>query len=560
MATSTSSPPAEWYEAQWTALCNVLGTDDPSEVVPRVRTLHEQMQRLDEQNSRGEGLVTVSEVEDVFQQMNQRLERLRDRNRTLVEQLEHGGGADRKEAVFRALHDETEALLDALGVASIDEARNRVQSLTNHLERLYREKEKLVNAGYESVDALLDDLHKAEVRAEKYKKLKREKQKLKQTKRTATGSIRPDTAVLQAATALRRVLGIDTVGEAQAVVHTLESIEQQLRKLLPADAAPEDMPSDAGEAENARKAPDLITRIEAYATALHESDPVRVLPKKLRNLLGIESVPDAQQLADMIRGMAEEIDTLKEQHAALDATGFEVPEIIDHLQALRGARSPADRHLPATEAASMRLLINTLETQLDALQDQQRILIEHGLQNAETAVQRVEQLEHDRKQLAEHLAQVMETLQAPPPPPTDPAPPADPAPTPHRTPPVVPSDVLARLDADGCDVVNDLTVGAFCLDDAGVVQCANAMALEVPGITASDPASVVGKPFFDALAPAARTPLFYGRFATGVAQEALDTAFLYTFTAAGYTPRAFAVHMYRASTGTWLLLRPLTAP
>ena len=149
----------EWYTDAWDDLCDILGTPDPTEVVPRVRTLKEQLDRIDAEAERAapDGLVTISEVEEVFQDMHAKLSRLREQNAALVEQLEAEADGNAGETIH-ALHDDVNALLDTLSVSTVDEAHERIESLQQQLDTLYEDKECLVEAGLTSAEEALDEI------------------------------------------------------------------------------------------------------------------------------------------------------------------------------------------------------------------------------------------------------------------------------------------------------------------------------------------------------------------------------------------------------------------
>ena len=120
--------------------------------------------------------------------------------------------------------------------------------------------------------------------------------------------------------------------------------------------------------------------------------------------------------------------------------------------------------------------------------------------------------------------------------------------------PFVPEAVLARLDSLSRADADALPFGAIRVDDAGIIQLYNRFESELVGIP---PARAEGLNFFTRIAPCTNNRLFFGRFQAGLAAEALDLIFPYTFT---YKMRAtnVVVHLYRTSSATptnWLFIQ-----
>lgn len=285
---SGTSPSPEWMSQQWDALCDILGTDDPEEVVPRVRTLKENMARIDEESNRPqESFVTISEVEEVFREMHDRLQKLRERNAKLVEQLE-GQDDTGVETAFKELHHQTESILEELDVSSVEDGLTRVQSMNRQLENLYHEKEILVEAGFTSAQSALDEIEALE----------------QQLEEADSG---PDTSVFHAATAIRNVIGVSTIGEAEALVRTVRSMTEQLQE----EAEQTENVSPVSGVDGQEDLADLIASMEKQLTALHAERDARettakdAVPEEIGTLLGVHSVDDAERLVEMTRSLRE---------------------------------------------------------------------------------------------------------------------------------------------------------------------------------------------------------------------------------------------------------------
>ena len=223
----SSSPEQEPYVQQWTALCEELGTSDPNEVLARVQTLKRHMERTeDPDQEEGEGLVTISEVEEVFREMNEKIEKLRERNAALAEQVEGDGDG--------ALHQRTEQLLEALDAPTVDAAEERVQQLNERLEAFYREKEQLAEAGLSDASDVLDEIER--LRSER-EALRRERDQLQAERDRLADGAEGDTAPAEEAEGLPaeagEILGIQTVEDAhelEALIGNMSSRLEQLRR------------------------------------------------------------------------------------------------------------------------------------------------------------------------------------------------------------------------------------------------------------------------------------------------------------------------------------------
>jgi photoactive yellow protein len=113
-------------------------------------------------------------------------------------------------------------------------------------------------------------------------------------------------------------------------------------------------------------------------------------------------------------------------------------------------------------------------------------------------------------------------------------------------------NVLAQLDSQQID---ELAFGAIQLDATGKVLAYSRAESE---ITQRDPAEVIGKNFFQEVAPCTRRPEFYGRFQEGVASGKLSVVFDYVFDYK-MNPTKVRVHMKKALVGDsyWVLVKRL---
>lgn len=250
---STSSPASSaWYTQQWLSLCEVLDVSDPAEVVPRVQTLKQQMDRLDARpRSSGDGFVTMSEVEDVFNEMAEKMKTFRQRNAASAQQ--RAGNTQKLYTAYQDLSGKIERLLDDLDATTLDEARQRIDTLNSRLHALYQEKEHLLQAGFsnakEALDALADMQEECKRLRSRCERLQAEYNRL-QAEHTETdqGAAEdttpdPDTSVLEAAVAIRDTIGVTSPEEAAIFHKVIEKMYERLRAHADALGVDTDEPS-----------------------------------------------------------------------------------------------------------------------------------------------------------------------------------------------------------------------------------------------------------------------------------------------------------------------------
>ena len=113
-------------------------------------------------------------------------------------------------------------------------------------------------------------------------------------------------------------------------------------------------------------------------------------------------------------------------------------------------------------------------------------------------------------------------------------------------------NVLAAMSPEEIDA---LPFGAIQLDPSGVVLTYNAAESQITG---RRPEDVIGRHFFNEIAPCCDTPTFRGTFVAGVRKRHLDTIFTYVFDYR-MTPTTVKVHMRKAmATDTyWVFVKRL---
>lgn len=103
--------------------------------------------------------------------------------------------------------------------------------------------------------------------------------------------------------------------------------------------------------------------------------------------------------------------------------------------------------------------------------------------------------------------------------------------------------------------INELAFGAIQLDASGKILTYNAAEA---GITGRNAESVIGKNFFQDVAPCTNTPKFKGVFDAGIKQDNLNTMFEYVFDY-NMVPTKVKIHMKKAILGGsyWIFVKRL---
>lgn len=111
-------------------------------------------------------------------------------------------------------------------------------------------------------------------------------------------------------------------------------------------------------------------------------------------------------------------------------------------------------------------------------------------------------------------------------------------------------NVLSRLNERQID---ELAFGAIQVDDKGKILSYN---ITESQITGRKPEDVIGKNFFDEVAPCTRTKDFYGKFLEGVKKGDISTMFEYNFDYK-MNPTRVKVHIKKALVGDtyWILVK-----
>lgn len=151
-STSGSFPEDSSPTEVWDALCSLLDTEDPSEVVSRVLSTQQHVHEDDEHVLLDGTLSPLEETEAVLHRMRDRLRTLRTSNASLIERLDD----DVPEA--ENSRKQLEALIDLVDADSFEATMRHVESLQQQVDALYNEKERLVAAGFASADEALQEI------------------------------------------------------------------------------------------------------------------------------------------------------------------------------------------------------------------------------------------------------------------------------------------------------------------------------------------------------------------------------------------------------------------
>ena len=416
-SSSRSDRAPDWYAQQWRRLCDEVDATDPDEALARVQALKREANRASAEDADNEGLVTVSEVEEVFREMNQKVEKLRERNAALAERLEENDSD--LEAPFRDLHQKAEQLLDTLDAATMDEARTRIQKLNQRLDALYQEKEKLAQAGLSDAEGALAELDRLREERDAFQeerdRLEAHLHRLEQTLKAAgVAADDPDPSALEAASLLREATGASTPEQAQTFVHLINRVHEQVRKRAAA------LDTDADEA------PDTVVEklqsISSHLDALPSTAEEAALPPEVGEILGIRTPGDARELESLIADLSARLDRLSQELNALDDANLSADAAISMIENMEaqlvdlyhnsdfslGAPDTSDgldeglrrraRTLTEADADTPAEIVRHLTNRLEHLSEEQQVLDEAGL-DANEAVTMIESMNVQLKDL-----------------------------------------------------------------------------------------------------------------------------------------------------------------
>jgi len=116
-------------------------------------------------------------------------------------------------------------------------------------------------------------------------------------------------------------------------------------------------------------------------------------------------------------------------------------------------------------------------------------------------------------------------------------------------------DIANQLARMTDNQIDELAFGAIQLDSTGKILKYN---VHEGDITGRKPEDVIGKNFFNEVAPCTKTPQFYGAFREGVSSGDLNAMFEYEFDYK-MKPTKVKVHMKKALAGDtyWIFVKRL---
>lgn len=391
----SASPSPDWYQEQWSVLCDVLDVSDPAAVLPEVQALRKQ----------APGTATASEeVKDAFRDMRDQLEALRGRNAELLDRLE--ATSETPASSSDGLHPKTESLLEQLGVSSLDQAEERVQSLTQQNDHLYREKEILAEAGLMSAKEALAEIDR----------LQEECDRQEETSASSETSSSP----------VPDILGVHTAEEARELEHTVRRMSETLDTL---QEQRHTLTEELGVDQPAAVL-DLVRSMEAQLSALYDERSGQQapdgLPAEIGDVLGIATVEEAEDLASRVRSMSTRLQEVLAQQRTLTEAGYDAETAVlmidsmkqqlaalyDEQETAQAAASTVSSSDEALLGAVSELLgldspedvrrlsqtVRRMGEQLDALQERQQPLSEAGL-SAEDALLMLRNMEEQLRAL-----------------------------------------------------------------------------------------------------------------------------------------------------------------
>lgn len=562
------------YPPAWRALCAILGTTNPAEVLAHVRTWHRLAGLADDASADAEarpaqGMVAINEVENIIREMYGRVDELRRRNAFLVQQLS-GTGDSGVEQAFRTLYEETSQMYEVLQATTTKEAVSRIRGMQAQLDRFYAEKEALLGAGVSGVGEAVETIQTLRTRLASSENTHESEDDSStraemNTLQAAYDTLREEHKATQHALTEAHQAQQDIQNELRVVRSVLESSRNQaslLQRRL-AECADELILARAKQ-ESLQEEVDISD--EALALAEAELDEART---------------DARYALQDLEALKQEIEALRRevQHTHVTRTEDAQHEMEDE--------APEDEAPPATEEPDaddsdagniVPLPSMTKLTQPGPSRSPDRARPGRAGDNDDPdqasdpilhpAASRTDfrdtgarmypaAREHDRQ--SSYTTQELQAGLA-----LEEASRSGDVKPYFRvigTPPFASPEILSRLDKLSESALDQLSFGVFRLSDDGEVQYANRSGLRVLAADSVALDEVRGQNFFSDLAPDTAGGRFHERFQEGVRQRGIDAVFPYAFVGPDDAPRKQVVHLYRSpnASSNWILLKPMAS-
>jgi photoactive yellow protein len=553
---------AEWYQARWDELRDILSVSQDASVVARVQEL--QLDALQEQATVAADALGDDEAQSMLDRIRRQIGAIRERTSewsTVRRQL-NAESPQEASAIIEALNRRVEALeekrstLEEAGVRSVDQALAMIESMESQLQSLYEEKESTERAA--ATQAVLNETE------DTFEQLQR---------------------LLSREERLQRELGVTSSEE---VIEMVRGLADQLEELyrerdaaLAGDGAGDRAGDRAGDGSPDDRLDELLRREERLKEKLGVSDPEQIahmvdgLAEQLEELyaarerLARVNLDDAESVLQMISSMREQLELFYEEQERMASSGIDsIDQAVAMIESMQEQLSTVyderqrllDKGVGDTEEALQR--IDALESKLDQLEREKNDLLarrdemqsemddatrtvledELGTADPERVVSMINSMEDQLDEFYRQREEEEADKRA------------------MNAPSVVDADTLRRLGSMSEDELDALSAGAIRTDDAGIVSYANDVAARVlPGVDGSDGSALPGRNFFFSVAPGANNNLFRGRFKQGVLDESLDVRFPYTFIHPTQPSANLIIHLYRTGLdANWILMRPLS--
>lgn len=503
---SADSPVPEWYARQWFRLCELLDVQSPEEAIPRVRSI------LDTADSAGkvqedDGLVPIDDVEAVLDEMNDELDRLKEHNAELHERLEAASGPPESPEVP---HD-MEAVLNALGADTADEALRHLDEITDSIDQLQADREQLATER----NRLQDEV----------KSLRTRNDNLTDKLSSLKASL-PSEPVLNLASTLRETLGTDAEENARTLIQRIGRLYDRLQTLRE-------------EREQLLEDADVETLDDVRAMIASMNEQLVALYAERDADAPSEDADEDDETAQMLLNMRRQLEFLYEEKEVLFEHNLDdAQEAVARIESLHERVATLQQQNDEYEA-TLRSLASDLQTEtLSGLRDAIARLRDHVERLAEAAEDSAMDVDvSDAEERPSSPEYVVNTV-----------------------PPVVDEETLQSLESQSEEDLDALSVGILRLSEAGTVTFVNEAAVPVPGIPgAHDRDALVGRNFVE-VAPGTKQHPFFRRFYEGLSDDAMDARFPFVIPSQTGSPTVLAIHLHRKRDyeSSWILFRPMS--
>lgn len=309
----------------WSALCDLLGTDTPSDVISRVLAVHRDVHAPENGLAvLGDDLSPVEETEAVLHDVRTRLRTLRSQNEALVQQLDDEAPPEAEDS-----RRQLEALIDLVDADSFEATTRQIESLQQQVDALYAEKERLVAAGFASADEALAEIDRLNDQVDALR------DRLNAASSSVThgdaGTASPPSVHVNTDEASADASG-DAEALREAVAYANDVLHAHLDEENEADALP-DLTAESAPAARLRAYVDEVERLWTEVVI-----PAQTVVQKAKSVLGMTSIDDFNRIAQRTDRIAQTTQTLHEavaSHLTDIAPGIEQatgPRVTDQLQ------------------------------------------------------------------------------------------------------------------------------------------------------------------------------------------------------------------------------------